>query len=190
MGRINREKGLDLLAEAVAKLGVRSDLPPWRLVLCGPSDVARGGSGESYRAELEQKFHAALPRDRVTFLEPIFDQHCLIEVYRQVDIFCYPSLAAQGETFGVAVAEAMAAGAVPVVSALPCFTDFVREDVTGVTFEHAVDDAAQQLADALARLLRDDAARVRLAEAARDEVRRYDFPNFATRLLEDFSTLK
>jgi len=190
VGRLHREKGLDLLAAAAAQLAARSDLPPWRLLLCGPADVARGGSGESYRAELERKFAAALPGDRVTFLDPIFDPTQLIEVYRRLDVFCYPSLAAEGETFGVAVAEAMAAGAVPVVSALPCFTDFVRMDVTGGIFDHTAEDASQRLADALARLLGDDAARARMAEAAREEVRRYDFPNFAARLLADFSTLK
>ncbi|MGB7546537.1 MAG: glycosyltransferase, partial [Terracidiphilus sp.] len=35
VGRLHREKGLDLLAAAVAQLAIRQDLPAWRLLICG-----------------------------------------------------------------------------------------------------------------------------------------------------------
>lgn len=190
VGRIHREKGLDLLIAALAKLRRRSGLPAWRLVLCGPVDVERGGSGAEYAAELQRALAAALPGGEFELRAPVFTEDGLAKVYQSLDVFCYPSLAIHGETFGVAVAEAMAAGAVPVVSRLPCFSDFVRPGENGEDFDQAAPDALAQLVAILARLLTDAERRRRLAAAARETVRTYDFSVFAERLLADFSTLK
>lgn len=190
IGRLHREKGLDLLAAALAKLAQQPGLPAWRVVLCGPSAVEHGGSGPGYVSELQQTLTAALPPGSFEILAPEFPPDRLAAVYRRLDVFCYPSLATQGETFGVAVVEAMAAGAVPVVSALPCFRDFIRPGENAESFDHAAPDAADRLTAALARLLADPARRDRLAAAARRDAQAYDFPAFATRLLADFSALK
>ncbi len=190
VGRLHREKGLHLLAAALANLARQPDLPRWRVVFCGPHDVSRGGSGPAYVAELARALETALPVSQFEFRPPVFDVAQLAAVYREIDVFCYPSLAARGETFGVAVAEAMAAGAVPVVSQLPCFTDFVRAGVNGETFDQSAPDAADRLALVLRGLLLDPARHARLAGAARADTRSYDFPEFAGRLLADFSTLK
>lgn len=189
VGRLHEEKGLGLLADAVALLGRQTDLPPWRVVLCGPADVAHGGSGAGYRAQLLQRLSSALHPQRIHILDPQFNERALAGVYRRIDIFCLPSLAEQGETFGVAAAEAMAAGAAPVVSGLGCFGDFVRPEETGLVFDHRAPDAASLLADALGRLLRDATLRQRIASAAQTFTRRYDYPNYATALLEDFARL-
>lgn len=189
VGRLHEEKGLRLLAEAAPILAALPGLPRWHLVLCGPADVGRGGSGSGFRNELKERFVAATGADRVHFIEPQFDDGALAAVYQRIGIFCYPSLAEQGETFGVAVAEAMAAGAVPVVSQLACFTDFVRDGRNGVVFDHTATDAAARLAGALARLLRDSALRERLAAAARADARAYDHGAYADGLLADFAQL-
>ncbi|MFA5057690.1 MAG: glycosyltransferase family 4 protein [Opitutaceae bacterium] len=189
VGRLHREKGLELMAAAVAKLSGFPSLPSWRVLLCGPADVARGGSGHAFVAELERRFASALPPGRFRVLDPVFSEQDLAAIYRGIDLFCYPSLAGRGETFGVAVAEAMAAGAVPVVSQLGCFADFVRPDVTGVIFNHASPDAAERLAEALADLLSDAPRRMRLAAAAQTAVKIYDYPEVARSMLADFSTL-
>ncbi len=190
VGRIHREKGLDLLVSAISLLAARTDLPAWRVVVCGPCNVAHGGSGDVYAAELERSLAASLSRERYRFLPPVFVQDELARIYQSIDVFCYPSLATRGETFGVAVAEAMAAGAVPVVSRLACFTDFVRDGVTGKTFDHTATNASAQLAEKLAELLLDASQRRRLSAAAQSATRVYDFPAFAERLAQDFSTLK
>ncbi len=188
IGRIHEEKGLRLLTHALALLAARPDLPPWRVALCGPFDVARGGSGDAFRREIEQQLLPILP-ERLHFIDAQFNEHALAGLYRQIEIFCYPSLAEQGETFGVAVAEAMAAGAVPVVSNLACFRDFVRDGDTGLVFDHTAPDAPSRLADALARALADAALRRKLSTAAQIEARRYDNAAYAARLLEDFAGL-
>jgi len=189
IGRFHREKGLDLLVESALLLANRSDLPPWNLLLCGPRDIVQGGSGEIYSAGLERRLAAALPRDCFALRAPVFSAERLTRLYREIDVFCYPSLAARGETFGVAVAEAMAAGAVPVVSRLACFDDFVHAGENGEVFDHTAADAPVRLADALGRLVADAPYRARLAANARASVRNYDFPLYAERLLADFSEL-
>lgn len=189
IGRIHEEKGLGLLAEAVRLLAARPGLPPWRVLLCGPTDVARGGSGVAFRDQLMRRFTTAVGVTRFHVLDPQFNDRSLAGVYQSLGIFCYPSLATQGETFGVAVAEAMAAGAVPVVSQLACFTDFVRDGHNGLVFDHAAPDAAERLAGALARLLGDAALRDRLAIAGRADSRTYDYATYAGRLLADFAQL-
>jgi glycosyltransferase involved in cell wall biosynthesis len=188
-GRLHEEKGLLLLTRALGQLAKRPDLPPWRLILCGPSDVERGGSGAAFRGRLVSEFAASGLSNRIHLLDPQFNDRLLAAVYQHMDVFCYPSLAEQGETFGVAVAEAMAAGAVPVVSRLSCFQDFVRPGENGLDFDHRAPDAADSLAAALESLVRDAALRRRLATQARRDSERYDFPRYAEMLLADFASL-
>lgn len=188
-GRLHPEKGVDLLVDACARLQADSSLPDWRVTFCGPVEVSAGGGGPDYRAGLERRLRAAMPERRWNFLRPLFDEQALAAFYGSADLFCYPSVAAQGETFGVAVAEAMAAGAVPVVSNLACFRDFVRDRSNGAVFDPMVPDAADRLAAVLAGLLRDPPQRRQLAAAARAEVERFDFPRYAGAMLADFGTL-
>jgi glycosyltransferase involved in cell wall biosynthesis len=188
IGRLHREKGLDLLVDALVLLASR-ELPPWRVLFCGPVDVARGGSGPEYRDALAARLAGALPSGRVTFAPAEFDETALARRYREIDLFCYPSLAAQGETFGVAAVEAMAAGAVPVVSDLMCFRDFVRPGINGERFDHTRADAPAVLADILAGLIANPARRASLATQAGIDAQAYDFPVYANRLLKDFQSL-
>ena len=178
-----------LLVDALRIVSKAPGLPLWRLMLCGPVDIARGGSGGAFRGQLGNKLSEFLHSDRFNIIDPQFNERVLAGFYRRINIFCYPSLAEQGETFGVAVAEAMAAGAVPVVSKLACFTDFVRHEQNGLVFDHRAPDAAAQLAASLERLISDAALRQRLADAARQDSRHYDYPVYAEALLADFAEI-
>ena len=190
VGRMHREKGLDLFADAIDLLVRDTIVPPFEIILCGPTDVARGGSGPEYLAHIKRRLETAAGRARVTIVPFIQDAHELATLYRKIDIFCYPSVAESGETFGVAVAEAMAAGAVPVVSNLKCFRDFVVESENALSFDHSGPDAAANLAAVLRRLLESPALRTQLAARARADVQRYDYPRFAETLLEDFRVMQ
>lgn len=189
VGRLHEEKGLHLLIDALAIVAKTSGLPPWRLLLCGPSDVAHGGSGATFRAHLLHRLSGLLKPGTFNLLNPEFSDRTLAGVYQRIGIFCYPSLAEKGETFGVAVVEAMAAGAVPVVSQLACFTDFVQDGTNGLVFDHRASDAASRLAAALVSLLRDPEMRGRFATAARTTARNYDYAAYAGGLLGDFAQL-
>lgn len=189
VGRLHEEKGLRLLLAAVSLLSQTPGLPDWRLLLCGPSEVSQGGSGPDFLAQLRNGLATVMKPGTYELLDPQFDDRSLTEVYRRIGIFCYPSLAEHGETFGVAVVEAMAAGAVPVVSQLACFADYISDGTNGLVFDHRAPDAAARLAAVLSRVLSEPAMLRQLADAARATARNYDFPVYATRLLQDFEQL-
>jgi glycosyltransferase involved in cell wall biosynthesis len=187
VGRIHPEKGLAVLLEAAVLLARRPDLPDWRLRLVGPVAVSAGGGGQAWAEQLRA---AAAPLGaRVEWSEPEFDPERLARHYGQMDVFCYPSLADQGETFGVGVAEAMAAHCAVVVSALPCFRDLVTPGETGLTFTHGGSDAAERLAAELARLLLDPALRRRLADRGQAHVRRFSYEEVSRTILADLAVL-
>ncbi|HVU32290.1 MAG TPA: glycosyltransferase family 4 protein [Opitutaceae bacterium] len=188
VGRIHPEKGLDLLLAAATRLVGRPDLPPWRVELVGPWAIPDGGGGDGYRDALERKFGAALG-DRLSFVGPEFNAAALANRYARFDVFCYPSIAEAGETFGVSVAEAMATGCSTLVSALPCFRELVRPEENGLIFDHSGADAVDRLAGTLIRLLSDAVLRDRLAARAQAHVRQYDYGECARRLLSDFEQI-
>jgi glycosyltransferase involved in cell wall biosynthesis len=184
VGRLHREKGLSLLLEAATQMADQRDLPPWRIIIRGPASVVFGGSGENYVKELKSQFGTAL-RDKLEFADPEFDSNVLARRYAELDIFCYPSIADSGETFGVAVAEAMAARCAPVVSDLACFRDLIEPDRTGLVFDHNSRDAAAQLAQKLASLLSNEVRRRDIAIRAQAHVERFDFESVCDGLLKN-----
>ena len=87
------------------------------------------------------------------------------------------------------IAEAMASGAAPVVSDLACFTDLVAAERNGLVFRRDAPDPAGELAEALARLVRNHALRASLASAAQIDAARCDTSRVAEAMLEDFASL-
>jgi glycosyltransferase involved in cell wall biosynthesis len=177
-----------LLLAAAARLARQTDLPDWRLQIVGPVNVAAGGGGEHWQKALDAEFASRLG-SRLEWRGPEFDPAKLARVYGGIDIFCYPSLALKGETFGLAVAEAMAAGCAAVVSGLPCFSELVRPGETGLVFDESGFEPEARLASALERLLRDAELRSDLSSRAQAFVRRYDFGEVARVALDDLQTL-
>jgi glycosyltransferase involved in cell wall biosynthesis len=135
-GRIHPEKGIELLTEAA------NNLPDgWLIKIVGPWEVSQGGGGEGYLKELKASFDL----NKVHFLDPIYDINQLNLLYKEAAIFVYPSIAEKGETFGLAPLEAMAWGAVPIVSDLACFKDFIISEHNGLIFNHRVLNAKEEL---------------------------------------------
>lgn len=188
IGRIHREKGLELLADALEQLNHIADLPPWRLLIVGPHEVTQGGSGVEFQRRLETRLRQTLG-DRLVWQGPVFEPDRLVEFYQQIDVFCLPSLSEAGETFGVAAAEAGAAGAAPVVSQLSCFRDFVEDGISGRVFNHRLPTADRELARILAELIRQPATVRSLGRQAQAVSQRYDFAQYGERLLAEFTQL-
>lgn len=186
MGRINPEKGLRTLTAAAALLAQETGVPAWRIILRGPVDVPRGGGGEAFVTELRTQAPALWQDGRLALAEPIFDPIALARAYLGLDVFCYPTEAAEGEAQPVAVLEAMAAGLPVIATDLPCFAGQLQaEDNALLVPPH---DAAA-LAAALARLLRDSSLRDRLATQARATIWALDDEAVASQHLADFETL-
>ncbi|WP_237702377.1 glycosyltransferase family 4 protein [Opitutus terrae] len=185
-GRLHPEKGVHLLIEAFAQRAATS-LHGWTLRIIGPWQTAQGGGGESYRAKLAAL--AAPAGASIDVREPIFDADQLVAHYQQAAIFAYPSLAEFGETFGLAVLEAMAAGCAPVVSSLACFGDFLKSGENGLVFDHRERDPVAALGRALQEVANSQALCDRLRAAAWPTARAYALPEIALRFLRDFHAI-
>jgi glycosyltransferase involved in cell wall biosynthesis len=183
-GRIHPEKGVHLLIAAFALLHARG-LTGWNLRIVGPWETRHGGGGEDYMSGLRRQAGAGA----VTFTGPIFDERALVAAYGRAALFVYPSLAERGETFGLAVLEAMAAGCAPVVSSLPCFGDFVTDGTNGLVFDHRAADAPAALAAKLESLMVDSDRLEGLRSAAWSTARGYALPLVASRFIRDFDEI-
>lgn len=188
-GRIHPEKGLRLLLEAAALLARQADLPNWEITLVGPADIPAGGAGPAFVEELRSRALALGVADRFSVLPPLWSASDLAAFYASCELFAYPSVAERGETFGVSPLEAMAAGAVPVVSALNCFSEFIRPAANGLVFDHRAPDAAEMLASTLATALREPDRRRLLSEAARADARAFDYSTLVDVLETDLIAL-
>lgn len=182
-GRIAREKGIDLLICAFALLGKMD----WKLRIVGPHNIAQGGDGDAYYKELKEL--AAPLGDACEFAGPVFDAYALRNEYRAAQIFVYPSLAEQGESFGLAPLEAMAAGCAVIVSSLACFDDFLRDGTNGLKFDHRTNNAAQALAEQLRSLINNPQLLQALSKAGVQTAREFSTAAIAARMLADFQSL-
>ncbi len=181
-GRLHPEKGIGLLLEAFVRARASGALEGWKLELVGPSERGRGGGGTAWMDALRARHR----HPDIAWLPPRFDPDDLNRLYARAAVFAYPSQAERGETFGMAVLEAMAWGAAPVVSGLAVFRDFVDSGRNGIAFDHRCADPVGALAGALALA----AERARPLGEAALEVRRTHAPGaIAERFLADFETL-
>jgi glycosyltransferase involved in cell wall biosynthesis len=188
VGRIAREKGIELLIQGFAAArGGDVAAPSWRLRIVGPHAVEQGGDGAAYRDELQ----ALAQRCGVAcdFVGPVFGQDALIGEYRSAAVFVYPSLAETGEALPLAPLEAMANGCATIVSDLRCFDDYIEDGVTGLSFDHRCADAAAALAAQLRRLIDSPQFLRRIACGGRDMAENFRPAAVARRMLDDFQSL-
>jgi phosphatidylinositol alpha-mannosyltransferase len=172
LGRMDEpRKGLSVLLAAFAILGPQR--PGLRLLIAGPGDTD----------EVREKVPPAL-RDRVVLLGQVSEED-KVRVYHSVDVFCAPNTG--GESFGIVLAEAMAAGAPIVASDLDAFRMVLRGGEAGELFATGDPDA---LAQAAARLLDDPARRAELSAAARNAVRAFDWPAVAREVVQVYETVR
>jgi len=89
----------------------------------------------------------------------------------------------------VAPLEAMAYGAVPVVSDLACFRDFIEAGRNGVIFNHRAQNPESQIASAIFDLVSNETLRGGLARAALAVNHSHAPEKIAARFLEDYASL-
>jgi len=94
VGRVTREKGLDLLIQAFSNL--HKGNPTWKLEIVG--DTSDG----PYKSEVDELLDSLDLRGSVDYLGPLYGQE-LAERYLKAGIFCLPS---RHESFGIALIEA------------------------------------------------------------------------------------
>jgi glycosyltransferase involved in cell wall biosynthesis len=146
VGRISREKDLDLLADAYRRL--REEGLPVRLFVVG-----HGPYSEALANSLPDAFFTGYLRGTE-----------LATAYASADIFVFPSTT---DTFGNVILEAQASGLPVVVSDSGGPKELVAHNGNGlITRSHNVED----LTDAIRALVSDQTLRERMANSARDSV--------------------
>ena len=103
---------------------------------------------------------------------------------RSADVYCAPNTG--GESFGIVLVEAMAAGTAVVASNLDAFRRVLEDGEAGCLVPVEDSDA---LARALISVLSDDDVRARLVTVASDAVRCYDWSVVADDILRVYETV-
>jgi phosphatidylinositol alpha-mannosyltransferase len=99
--------------------------------------------------------------------------------YASCEVFCAPSTS--GESFGIVLLEAMAAGTPVVAGDIPGYRSVIRPGVDGLL---APPKNVQALALALVRMMADTGLRTSLVAAGRQTAQEYDWPEIARRVLQ------
>ncbi len=162
VGRPEERKGLPIL---LAAFGALVEHVPSRLTVIGAEreDVLR------YLADPETMKWIDV-RGRVS-------GEALHRAMHETDVLCAPSLS--GESFGMVLTEAFAAGTPAIASAIAGYSDVVSDGVDGVLVPPG---DAQRLAEELQRAHHEPERLLAMGNAARQSAERYAWPRVADRV--------
>lgn len=157
LGRFEEpRKGVELLLGALP--AIAKALPNARILIAGP------GQG----LDLMQSVPPNL-RSRLEFLGRLSEEEKAIFL-RSIDIYVAPNTG--GESFGIILAEAMAAGTPIVASDIPAFLNVLGSGRFGLTFKN---EDESDLARQVIRLGKDANLREELSNRAREGAKRFDW---------------
>jgi phosphatidylinositol alpha-mannosyltransferase len=166
IGRHEERKGLAVLLDALRLL---------------PADVRVWVGGTGPQTEALRARHGGDPR--IEWLGRLSDEDVAARM-RGADVFCAPSL--HGESFGVVLLEAMAAGAVVVASALDGYTNVATDGVDALLTPPG---DAEALAAALRRAIDDGPLRRALVAAAEQRAQAFSMVRLAEAYVERYERL-
>lgn len=164
MGRFEEpRKGLDVLLDALPI--VTRFVPDIRLLVAGPGDSA----------DLMKKVDPQL-RGRITFLGRLNEKD-KADFLSSICLYVAPNTG--GESFGIILAEAMAAGASVVASDIAAFASLLGEGKYGTLFKS---EDSTDLARTLIDLLRDTKKREEIAAVGQEHSKVFDWDNVAQQI--------
>ena len=166
VGRPEKRKGLGYLIRAYP--AIKNAFPDARIVVAGAGDWTR----DRYHS-----YAATHGMTDIVFLGWQPDD-TLPALYRSAQVFCAP--ATGGESFGIVLLEAMAAGVPVVASDIEGYRDVVSSGKQGLLVPPRDESA---LADAVCRLLQDKALRSEMATAGQAWAHHFTWPQIAERIL-------
>jgi phosphatidylinositol alpha-mannosyltransferase len=171
LGRMDEpRKGLDVLVAALP--AIVAQVPDVQVVIVGPGDI------EEQRLSIDPS-----ARDNVVFLGRVSDAD-KARAFASADIYVAPHTG--GESFGIVLAEAMAASTCVLASDLPAFRNVLVNGTAGRLFTTG-DSAA--LAAAAVELLTDSAAREVLVRAGRARVMDFDWDHVVDDVLAVYDSV-
>jgi glycosyltransferase involved in cell wall biosynthesis len=182
-GRVHPEKGLDILVKSFCKL--KAEYTNLQLSIVGARDIAHGGGGQEYINRL----NSLAGNYKINFIDPIYMPQQLRDEIMSHDIFCYPSVAEKGETFGVAPLEAMATGIPTILSALECFKDFAKDRENALIFNHRSPRPEIELCDSIRKLIDNKDFREKIALNGAKTAKRFSTEKIAEEYIQDFKYL-
>lgn len=157
IGRFSEpRKGLEVLLKALPNIA--RVFPEFRLLIAGP------GEG----VDVMQSVNPAL-RNRLQFLGRINDEE-KAAFLKSLDVYVAPNTG--GESFGIILTEAMAAGVPIVASDIPAFKYLLDDGAFGSLFAN---EDSEDLAKKIIQLLRDEELRRSRAMAGIERSRRFDW---------------
>jgi phosphatidyl-myo-inositol alpha-mannosyltransferase len=170
LGRYDEpRKGMSVLLDALPRVVERFGDVQLLIVGHGDEDELRGQAGELMRY--------------IRFLG-LVDDAGKAAAMRSADVYCAPNIG--GESFGIVLVEAMAAGTPVVASDLDAFRRVLSDGEVGSLVP--VGEAAA-LADALIEVLDNDLLRQRYVAAGSEAVRRYDWSVVASQIMRVYETV-
>jgi len=184
VGRVHPEKGLEILVKSLEYIDLKCVI---RLDIVGPTERSQGGGGNQYLNHL--KALSLNTKHTVVFHGPEFSLKKLCTWYQNSTLFCYPTIAENGEAFPVAPIEAMATGLVPIVSNLKCFDDLIIDKYNGFTFDIRASNPSFDLGRIIANSLGNIQQLRSMSAFARSTAEKFSFPLVAKAFLKEFEGL-
>ncbi|TAK27865.1 MAG: glycosyltransferase family 1 protein [Chloroflexota bacterium] len=172
VGRAEKRKGLHYLLRAYAY--VRQEFPNARLVVVGPET---GSMGRYKEWVLEKGLEG------VYFAGYVSDTD-LPRYYQSAHVFCSPSTG--GESFGIVLLEAMAAGRAVVATNIEGYKEVVTHGSEGLLLEPK---KVERLAMALVHVLADASLREFMGERGRQRAAEFSWARVAQRVLSYYESL-
>ncbi len=174
-----RRKGLRWLLQALPI--IEPYFPDLRVVVAGkgdPEDAAEWLPLRDYSRPHRQVYRSAGSALEVEFTGFVSEED-LPRYYQSCDLYCAPSTG--GESFGVVLLEAMAAGAPVLASRIPGYANVLTHGREGFLAEPK---NPASIAAGIVRLLSDAPLRQYMKEAGRRSANQYDWPIIAARVLD------
>ena len=165
IGRFDEpRKGLAVLLEAIPK--IVSQIPNLRILVAGPGNP--------------QDFNKLVPhdlRERITFLGRISEIE-KAQFFKSISLYIAPNTGS--ESFGIILAEAMAAKTPIVASNLPAFVKLLDDGDSGAIFKSEDSD---HLAETVLRMLNDKKMREEISIAGFEKAKSFDWNTVGDKIL-------
>ena len=158
-------KGLAVLVDALPKI-IR-EIPEIRVIVAGPGDQ------EEFLKSVPVELHC-----RFTFLGRISEEE-KADFLRSIGVYVAPNTG--GESFGIILAEALAAGAAVVASDIPAFSALLGDGAYGTLFQS---ENALSLAHSIIDVLTHSEKREALRTAGKEYAQSFDWDEVAERIYD------